>query len=68
MSMVINTLYHGSHVYHDNVLHVQDGRTALYMASFNGHEATVEYLLQQQADVNICRKVQCTTLHLLTLH
>ena len=39
-------------------LHVQDGETALYIASKNGHVAIVNFLLQDiQADVRICQKV-----------
>ena len=40
-------------------LHVQDGETALYIASKNGHVAIVNFLLQDiQADIRICQKVQ----------
>ena len=39
-------------------LHIQDGETALYIASKNGHVAIVNFLLQDiQADVRICQKV-----------
>jgi len=37
---------------------MQDGRTALYQASQNGHLATVQLLLQRGADVNICDEVR----------
>ena len=38
--------------------HVQDGQTALYIASKNGHIRVVNYLLQAvQVDVHICQKV-----------
>jgi ankyrin repeat protein len=41
-----------------SLLHVQDGQTALYIASKNGHVAIVNFLLQDiQADVRICQKV-----------
>ena len=35
----------------------QDGMTALYIASMKGHGAVVQLLLQQHADVHICKKV-----------
>ena len=39
-------------------LHIQDGETALYIASKNGHVAIVNFLLQDiQADVRMCQKV-----------
>ena len=38
-------------------LHAQDGRTALYLASQEGHVAVVELLLQEHADVHIRPKV-----------
>ena len=39
-------------------MHVQDGRTALYIASKNGHIAIVNFLLQAaEADIRICQKV-----------
>ena len=38
-------------------LHVQDGRTALYIASGNGHDQIVELLLKKEADVNHQSKV-----------
>ena len=45
-------------VYLRAFLHVQDGETALYIASKNGHVAIVNFLLQDiQADVRICQKV-----------
>ena len=39
------------------LFHEQDGSTALYMASQEGHVAEVELLLQEHADVSICSKV-----------
>ena len=47
-------------IYLDNnnvLVCVQDGRTALYIAGGKGHGAVVKLLLQQHADVNICKKV-----------
>ena len=41
------------------MLHIQDGRTALYCASQFGHVAVVQLLLQRHADVSICHEV-CT--------
>ena len=38
-------------------LHVQDGQTALYIASENGHDQIVE-LLKKEADVNHQTKVR----------
>ena len=37
---------------------LQDGITALYLASANGHVKIVELLLQLCADTNICSEVQ----------
>jgi len=39
-------------------LHVQDGATALYVASQNGHDCIVEELLKRQVDVNHQMKVR----------
>ena len=46
-------------LYHDNVvlIHVQTGTTPLYIASLKGHGAVVKLLLEQHADVSICRRV-----------
>ena len=39
-------------------IYVQDGETALYIASKKGHFATVNFLLQAaEADVRVCQKV-----------
>jgi len=38
-------------------IHVQDGQTALYVASSNGHDRIVEELLKRQVDVNHQMKV-----------
>lgn len=37
--------------------HAQNGRTALFLASWRGHVAIIHLLLQRQANVNICTKV-----------
>ena len=52
-------IIHEELLYHDNVLliHVQDGATPLYIASEKGHGAVVKLLLEQHADVNICKTV-----------
>ena len=39
-------------------LHVQNGKTALYIASLNGHDQIVELLLRREADVNHQTKVR----------
>ena len=39
-------------------LHVQDGQTALYITSWNGHDQIVELLLRREADVNHQTKVR----------
>ena len=33
-------------------LHVQDGQTALFIASYNGHDQIVELLLRREANVD----------------
>lgn len=38
-------------------IHVQDGMTALYLASLKGHRAVIKQLLQCHADVSITKKV-----------
>ena len=54
----------GKYHFHENqyflvlsYLHVQDGQTALYWASRNGHDRIVEELLNRKADVNHQTKV-----------
>ena len=46
-------------LYHDNVvlIHVQNGQTPLYIASWRGHGAVVKLLLEQHADVSISKTV-----------
>jgi len=36
---------------------MQTGRTALMVASYDGHDKVVNELLQANADVNLCDKV-----------
>ena len=40
-------------------MYIQEGRTALYYASWKGHMAVVHLLLKEKADVSICKKVCC---------
>ena len=42
---------------------MQDGCTALYLASMKGHVKVVELLLKRNADVNICDKVRYSFYH-----
>ena len=49
-------------------LHEQDGETALFMASRNGHDQIVEFLLKKEADVNHQKKVRLLTLVCVLLH
>ena len=41
----------------NNVVYLQDGETPLYIASWKGHIAVVQLLLQMCADVSISKKV-----------
>ena len=43
-------------------VYVQNGATALYVASRKGHVAIVQLLLERGADANICKQVQSLTL------
>ena len=52
--------------------HVQDGMTALYVASWKGHGPVVKLLLQTElTDISICMKVSpcilivCAPLHIV---
>ena len=53
------SILHEELLYHDNVvlIHVQDGATPLYIASWKGHGAVVKLLLDHHADVSISKKV-----------
>ena len=45
-------------IQHDLHVNVQDGQTALYIASWKGHGPVVEILLQtEHTDISICKKV-----------
>ena len=43
-------------------IYIQDGCTALYLASQEGHVAVIQLLLQRHADVSICAEVCTVTL------
>ena len=49
-------------------LHVQNGQTALFIASRNGHDQIVELLLKKEVDVNHQTKVRPLTLVCVFLH
>ena len=49
-------------------LHVQDGQTALFIASYKGHDQIVELLLKREADVNHQEKVWLFLLVCVFLH
>ena len=49
-------------------LHVQDGKTALYIASWNGHDHIVELLLRREANVNHQTKVRPLMLVLCVIY
>ena len=50
------------------LIHVQNGQTALYIASGNGHDQIVELLLKKEADVNHQTKVRPLMLASVFLH
>ena len=52
----------------DNVIYLQDGQTPLYIASWKGHIAVVQLLLQMFADVSISEKVCHTLCIVLIVH
>ena len=54
------SILHEGLLYHDNVLliHVQDGQTPLFIASWKGHGAVVKLLLEHHADVSISKTVR----------
>ena len=43
-------------------MYIQQGRTALYYASWKGHMSVVHLLLMEKADSSICKKVCCNAL------
>ena len=45
------------------ITHVQDGMTALFIASGKGHIEVVQLLLQKHADVSISKTVYYNTLY-----
>ena len=48
--------------------HVQNGQTALYIASWKGHDQIVELLLKKEVDVNHQMKVRPLMLVCVFLH
>ena len=42
---------------HVLIIHVQDGQTALYIASWRGHMEVMQLLLQKHADIRISKRV-----------
>ena len=52
--MWVEHLYETEHVL---IIHVQDGRTALFIAGGKGHMEVMQLLLQKHADVSISTTV-----------
>ena len=50
------------------LIHVQTGQTALYIASWKGHDQIAELLLNKEADVNHQTKVRLLVLACVFLH
>ena len=57
---VVHNLQDNEHVI---IIHVQDGQTALYIASWKGHMEVVQLLLQKQSDVGKSKTVYYNTLY-----
>ena len=51
-----------------SLLHVQTGRTALYLASWKDHDQIVELLLRREANMNHQNKVKPLMLVCVVLH
>ena len=51
-----------------SLLHVQDGQTALFIASTKGHDQIVELLLKKEVDVNHQEEVRLLMLVRAFLH
>ena len=51
-----------------SLLHVQDGQTALFIASTKGHDQIVELLLKKEVDVNHQEEVRLLMLVRVFLH
>ena len=54
-----------SHVQCSVVCSLQSGRTPVNIASFEGHTAVVQLLIENGADVSICEEVCIQLLHSL---
>ena len=49
-------------------MYVQDGSTALYIASGKGHVSVVQLLLQKHADIRISETVKCSIFIIMLSH